>query len=151
MRFDFFRRRVRVRVSGILIRDGALLLIAHRKKDRVYWLLPGGGVKFGESLERALRREFREELGIDVDVHDLVLACDSIEPGGRRHIVNLSFRCTYREGEYALGAERRLHGFGFFGREDIPGKKIYPPMQDAIITILDNKTAGVYLGSLWKD
>lgn len=151
MIFDSSRRPVRVRVAGILIRDGGLLLIAHRKRRQVYWLLPGGGVKFGESLEQALRRELREELGIDVDVHELVLVYDSIDPGGRRHIVNLVFRCDYRGGEYTLGEERRLHGYGFFSREEIPGKKMYPAMQDALISILDNNAGGIYLGSLWMD
>jgi 8-oxo-dGTP pyrophosphatase MutT (NUDIX family) len=38
---------VRVRVAGILINHEGVLLIAHKKDEDVYWLLPGGGVDYG--------------------------------------------------------------------------------------------------------
>jgi ADP-ribose pyrophosphatase YjhB (NUDIX family) len=44
---------VRVRVGGILITNDGILLIAHKKDNNVYWLLPGGGVDYGESLSEA--------------------------------------------------------------------------------------------------
>ena len=36
--------RPRVRVAGILIEDDRILLIEHTKKNKKYWLVPGGGV-----------------------------------------------------------------------------------------------------------
>ena len=62
---------VRVRVGGILVRNGALLLAAHRgllPKEATFWSPPGGGWAFGESLKEALQREFREETGLAVRV-----------------------------------------------------------------------------------
>ena len=150
MIFDgFTRKKLRVRVSGFLVRDGALLLVAHRKNGEIYWLLPGGGVEFGESMAQALAREFREELGVEVEVDDPLFMCDSIDPRGRRHILNVSFRCSYRAGEYRLGDDRRLHDFGFFPGRDIPGMRLYPPVNDTLVSILDNKHSDFYLGSLW--
>jgi len=151
--FDFFinhgSRRVRVRVSGLLIEHDALLLIAHKKRGKVYWLLPGGGMNYGESMTRALEREFREELGVTVNVHDPMFIGDSIDPRGRRHILNVTFRCTYREGEYLLGRDRRLYDFGFFKKEEIPDKLLYPPINSTLVSILNNKKSELYLGSLW--
>ena len=46
-------KNIRVRVAGIIVEDARVLLIAHKKNDKVYWLLPGGGVDFGESLPDA--------------------------------------------------------------------------------------------------
>ena len=63
--------KVRVRVGGVLVRDGALLLAAHRgllPKEAPFWSPPGGGWQFGESLREALVREFREETGLTVTV-----------------------------------------------------------------------------------
>ena len=40
----------RIRVSAILRWHGRILLARHEKPNKEYWLLPGGGVKAGESL-----------------------------------------------------------------------------------------------------
>src|SRR4030042_775781 len=124
---DIFKRGVTVRVSGILIQDRTMLLIAHKKNGEIYWLLPGGGVKYGESLSPALRREFREGLGISVEVDEILFICDSIDPRGKRPLLNISFGCAYRGGEYRLGDERRLHDYGFFTRQGITGKRVATP------------------------
>lgn len=54
---------------GLLLRAGRVLLV-HRHPDRsIYpdvWDLPGGHIEPGEIPEDALRREVREELGVDV-------------------------------------------------------------------------------------
>ncbi|MDO7848148.1 NUDIX hydrolase [Hymenobacter sp. M29] len=63
--------KVRVRVGGVLLRDGALLLAAHRgllPAEAPFWSPPGGGWQFGESIRAALVREFREETGLTVQV-----------------------------------------------------------------------------------
>ena len=150
MIFDTLNRTVRVRVSGILIRDGALLLIAHRKKGEVYWLLPGGGVKYGESLVSALEREFREELGISVDVGPFACMSDAIEPRGKRHILNISFLCSYRGGAYRIGNERRLFKYGFFRPDEVSGMLLYPPINDTLASIIENRAHEPYLGNLWR-
>jgi 8-oxo-dGTP diphosphatase len=56
-------------VSGVLIGDGVVLVERRRADDDAdpgLVLLPGGHVGVGESLNRALKREMREELGIRV-------------------------------------------------------------------------------------
>lgn len=63
--------RVRVRVGGLLLREGTLLLAAHRgllPGQAPFWSPPGGGWQFGESLKEALVREFKEETGLAVRV-----------------------------------------------------------------------------------
>jgi len=142
---------VRVRVAGILITEDGVLLIAHKKNNDVYWLLPGGGVDYGESLSEALIREFYEELNIDIEVNDLALISDSIDPAGERHVVNICFVCTYIGGEYLLGTEGRLHDFSFFKREQIADIKLFPPINNELLSILDSGASGKYIGKLWKD
>jgi 8-oxo-dGTP diphosphatase len=64
------RKAVAECVSGILIGEGAVLVEKRRTDDDAdpgLVLLPGGHVEPGESLNRALTREMREELGIRVE------------------------------------------------------------------------------------
>ena len=142
---------VRVRVAGFLVRDDRLLLISHKKDGNIYWLLPGGGVDHGESLEEALVREFREELGIAVRAGQPVLMCDSIDPSGKRHIVNIVFSCTYNGGDFCLGKEERLHGYDFFTADDIRSLAIFPPINSQLISILNGKQKELYIGKTWLE
>ena len=141
---------LRIRVGGIILDKDRMLLIAHEKDGDIYWLLPGGGVNFGESLEDALRRELLEELNISVKIDKISLLSDSIHPSGQRHIVNVSFLCSYLSGEYKLGEEDRLHGFNFFTAEELESLKIYPPINTELIDILKGKDSATYLGKLWE-
>lgn len=57
-------------VGGALVRDGLLLAAqrAHPADIAGRWELPGGRVEPGETERAALRREFAEELAVDVVV-----------------------------------------------------------------------------------
>ena len=60
------------RVRAIIIEDGSLLTMKRVKTYETYWMFPGGGVEIGEDDECALIRECQEELGVSVDVSDLM-------------------------------------------------------------------------------
>jgi ADP-ribose pyrophosphatase YjhB (NUDIX family) len=126
------------------------LLIAHKKNNEVYWLLPGGGVDYGESLHEALRREFEEELNVAIDVKDLVLVSDSIDPSGKRHVVNICFLCNYLGGDFVLGEDKRLHDFKFFSTEELSDITIFPPINNELVDIIKGKIHGRYIGKLWR-
>lgn len=55
-------------VAGAVFRDGRVLLAQRNRPPELagQWELPGGKVEPGESVEAALLRELREELGIEV-------------------------------------------------------------------------------------
>lgn len=60
------RKVVEVAV-GVLIQSDGRFLLTSRPTGKVYqgyWEFPGGKLEQGESVERALRRELREEIGI---------------------------------------------------------------------------------------
>jgi ADP-ribose pyrophosphatase YjhB (NUDIX family) len=54
---------------GALIFDRGRILMAQRGKEPLlgWWSLPGGAVEIGESLDFAVRREVREETGLEVE------------------------------------------------------------------------------------
>ena len=58
--------RRRVSAYGLILNDDHLLLARGRHTGR--YALPGGGANVGETLQAALEREIREEVGIAVEV-----------------------------------------------------------------------------------
>jgi 8-oxo-dGTP diphosphatase len=58
--------RTNYRVTGVVIRDGKLLLIHRLRDGHEYWVFPGGGVEEGEDFDTALKREMLEETGLNL-------------------------------------------------------------------------------------
>lgn len=59
---------------GAVFDNGRVLLVEHVFRTDFPWGLPGGWVRRGESPAEAVRRELREELGLDIDVGALLLS-----------------------------------------------------------------------------
>ena len=61
-----------MRVAAIIIKDGKVILIRRVKNGQEYYVFPGGALEEGETLEEAITRELKEELGIDIESNKLV-------------------------------------------------------------------------------
>jgi 8-oxo-dGTP pyrophosphatase MutT (NUDIX family) len=84
--------RFPVSVKGIVVRDGAVVLVRNRRDE---WELPGGKLELGESPERCVSREIEEELALDVEPSTLVDSwVYTITPG--THVLVLTYGCTER-------------------------------------------------------
>jgi 8-oxo-dGTP diphosphatase len=76
-------------VGAIVIHDDSLLMVRRgREPNKGLWSVPGGRVEAGEYLSDALRREVREETGIDIEVGDLL---GILEWAGDEHFVILDY------------------------------------------------------------
>lgn len=85
-------------VTAAVIIEDNLLLMAQRSDghEAGKWEFPGGKVELGEDPRACLRRELKEELGIDAGVGQ-VLEVVSVPQEGR-HLILLYFQCEIREG-----------------------------------------------------
>lgn len=96
---------------AIIIEDGKILVTKRNKFGSEYYILIGGGVDFGESLEQALYRELAEESGVQVANPRLVFT----ENAGIMYGLQYVFLCDYVSGEPALhpeSAEAKISAMG---------------------------------------
>lgn len=63
--------KIGIRPATIVIKDEKVLLVSSKYKDEEFYLFPGGGMEFGETIEEAAVRETFEETGVKVKIKDL--------------------------------------------------------------------------------
>jgi ADP-ribose pyrophosphatase YjhB (NUDIX family) len=107
-------RPITVGVRVLLIREGRVLLVRHTYQDR--WYLVGGGVKRGETMEQAIRREAAEEVGAALEHLDLFGVYTNFFEGKSDHVA--VFVCS----SFALSGrtDREIERLSFFDLDALP-------------------------------
>lgn len=96
---------------GAVVVKGREVLLVMRGKEPGYgqWSIPGGAIHVGETMEHAVVRELREEVGILIDPVGLVKTLDRIvhdeEGMVLYHYILLDFLCLYRSGKPRAGSD----------------------------------------------
>ena len=91
-----------VGVGGVVIdRDRALLIRRGNEPLKGEWSIPGGMLELGEELAAGVRRELKEETGLDVEPLECILVFDRIMRKGERvkyHYVIIDYLCRKKRG-----------------------------------------------------
>lgn len=113
-----------VGVGAILVSPIGQVFLARRgplaKNERGLWEFPGGSVEFGERLADALRREMREEYGVEIAVGELLDVVDHILPAENQHWVSPTFLCRITSGQPAILEAGKCTEIGWFSVDDTP-------------------------------
>jgi 8-oxo-dGTP diphosphatase len=97
-------------VAAVVIENDKVALV-RRGRPPAYgeWSLPGGAVELGETVEKAVIREVREEIGLEVEVLELVAILDRIfldkEGQVQFHYVLLDFLCRKTGGKLQASSD----------------------------------------------
>ena len=109
----------------LIIGDGQGNVLLQQRVDDGKWSYHGGAVETDESVEEALRREVREELGVEIDNPRLFgvysgPAYHHVYPNGdETSCIEIVFTCTGYRGEIRLQAEE-VTRVEWFSRETLP-------------------------------
>ena len=153
------RPEPRIRVSAIVRWRGRILLCRHEKRGRDHWLLPGGGVRSGETLTEALQRELAEEIGVvgeraKLPVEGPVAIVESISPERSlwsKHVVHLVFAGDL-DGSLAdvVSRDEAVRGHRLFWPEELESVIVHPPIQRFLLRWQPGDSC-VYLGRVWAE
>jgi len=105
---QIFGGHLRVRVNALIISDSRLLLvqIASPASGKTFWMPPGGGVQFGESLADALVREVKEETGLGIEPLKPRYVTEYIRHP--YHAVEFYYSCVVTGGDLKMGTDPEL-------------------------------------------
>jgi len=125
-----------VGVGGVIF-EGASVLLAKRGQEpaKGTWSLPGGAVELGEKVIDALKREIREEIGIEIEVGGLIRVLDRIihdeEKKIRYHYVIVDYWGWKVSGEPKPGSD--TSDICFVPLKEIRKKDIHREVQETIL------------------
>lgn len=128
-----------VGVGAIIVNKRGELFMARRgplaKNERGLWEFPGGSVEFGEKLADALRREIREEYGMEIEVGELLDVADHILPAEGQHWVSPTYICQILSGEPQIQEPGKCTEIGWFAPDQVPSE----------LTVISRENLGNYL------
>lgn len=92
----FKKEHIVTSVVAVIIDDEERVLLTRRNvapfKD--LWVMPGGKIDLGEPIFKALHREVKEEVGLEVEIGELVDVFEHLTPGEENdHFIILYYRC----------------------------------------------------------
>ncbi len=124
-----------VGVAGVAIKERKILLIKRLgEPGKNLWSLPGGVVELGERITDALKREIKEETGLDCDVGDLVNIAEVIirDTEGRvmYHYIILDYLINVSSEEVKPSSD--VSDAGWFSYEEAKRLKLTPPTANLI-------------------
>ena len=111
-------------IASIVDADGRVLLLERSDGDDL-WGFPGGAMEPGESAVEAVKREVREEVGLEVEPVELIGVYSSPDyafhyPNGDRvQPVGMLFDCQVTGGRLRPDLEEAL-GARYFGPDELP-------------------------------
>src|SRR5882724_4681452 len=114
-----------VSVGAMIFNDKGELFLAKRSTNTTNqhgcWETPGGSIKFGETLSDAVKREIKEEYGVEIDLIEQFPAADEILIEEKQHWVPTTFLAKIKKGQSPKIMEPyKCDEIGWFALQNLP-------------------------------
>ncbi len=116
----------------LILNDKEEVLLIRRagevRNEAGWWSKPGGGVKFGETAEKAMIREMKEELDIEVEIvgclphTDHIIKTETGDNNTDQHWVALNFIAKIKSGQPKNMEPHKCDKIGWFAMDNLPEK-----------------------------
>lgn len=111
-----------VGVGALIINNEGKTFLAKRGKEvrneKGLWEFPGGGVRFGDTVEDTIIREIKEEYGVDIEIIELLGVNNHIIPDEKQHWVSPCFICKIISGMPEILEPHKCDEIGWFTIEE---------------------------------
>ncbi len=148
-----------IRVYGILLSDTKQVLVSDEFiRGEYYTKFPGGGLEFGEGTRDCLKREFKEEMGLDVTIGEHIYTTDFFQMSAfnpLHQIVSIYYFAKplqpmtapiktkpfdFDEGQMELYQQsKQIESFRFINWEDFSAELITLPIDKIVASLLVEK------------
>lgn len=127
---------IKVGAGVVILKDGKTLLAKRKGSHGAgMWGSMGGHVEFGETPVETVKREAREELGIEIDNIRFVCCTNLLKHG--KHYLDVSFVADLVSGEPTICEPDRIEMIEWFSLDQLP-----EPLFDPVRTVLEGLKTG---------
>ncbi len=95
----------KVALKAVLEHEGKVLLLRDPRMDREVWEISGGRMNIGEVPTVALKRELKEELGVECMIHEVVHLAQFLQGNENAQAFMIAFRATLVDPEATLALD----------------------------------------------
>jgi 8-oxo-dGTP diphosphatase len=121
------KRRPEVGVGVLIMRDGAVLLGLRRGSHGAgTWSPPGGHLEWREDPIDCVRREAREETGLEVGPCEFVGVTNDIFEAEDRHYVTLFYRAAHAGGDAVVREPQKCAAWQWWPWQALPDNLFLP-------------------------
>ena len=91
----------KITARAVIIHNDEVILLYRKKKNKIYYALPGGHLENNETKEECVIREVKEELSINIKIISFLGIVEK-----KKHI-DYIYNCEYLSGNLLLGGEEK--------------------------------------------
>lgn len=112
-----------VGVGAVILNDSNKLFLSLRgenvRNEKGLWEFPGGGLKFMEEFEIAIKREIMEDYDFEIEILDFLDLCNHIIPEEKQHWVAPTYICKFSSGIPKIMEPDKCEKIGWFSISEI--------------------------------